>query len=121
MIHKITIEFHIVKDTDTFDLASAVLALTTSTANRQWILDSVEIKATGSLTGQTFTIDRDDANGATYDTGLYTSGSLGAVTSVFYAPTGRHVIEKGDEVVVGLTNSGTPAVTGTVSVRGHEV
>ena len=121
MNHKITIEFHIVKDTATFNLASAAGSLTTSTPNRQWILDSVEIKATGSLNGQTFTIDRDDGNGATYDSGLYTSGALGAVTSVFYAPTGRHVIEKDDEIVVGLTNSATPAVTGTISVRGHEV
>ena len=121
MIHKITIEFHIVKDTATFDLASAAGALTTSTPYRQWIVDSVEIKATGSLVGQTFTLDRDDGNGATYDSGLYDSGALGAVTTVFYAPTGRHIIEKDDELVVGLTHSGTPAVTGTISVRGHEV
>ena len=109
-----------VEQSATFDLATAALAKTTSTSGRGWYLDSVEIHATGSLDTQTMTITRDDEDGAAYDAQIYTSGTIGTVTSVVYFPTGRIYVEPGSELVVGLTHTSTPAVTGTVKIKGYE-
>lgn len=115
---KLKVDFALVKKTSSQDLSLAALAYTTNFAADTRV-KQVLLHAASAIT-QTVSITYDSSTGATYDTKL-DSTDISAGTDYFWTPDTEIVLASGDELLVGCTNSGTPAVTVYVSVIGETI
>ena len=96
-------------------LGTGALSYTTNFAAKTKVKQII-FKAASAIT-QTVTFSFDSKTNATYDATL-ASEDLVAEQSYTYMPADM-ILESGDEIVIGCTNSGTPAILVYVTVVGE--
>lgn len=105
----------IIKKTDSQDLSSAKLDMTT-TFGKDWQLTGVYIHFDGACS-QDVTIKRNSTDGSDYDTVLKNE-TLSAATDFTFKPT-EELLESGDEITLEVSTGGS--TTAYATIVGKEV
>jgi len=100
------------------DLSSSAMSYTTDFS------DKVKVKQilfhAASAISQTVTFTLDSKTGANYDTVLALEELLDEQSYTYIVPNGL-VLEDGDELIIGCTNTDTPAITVYVTIVAEDV